>query len=100
MIEKPKPRRAKKDKVRKKKGVCSRCGNYGPTEVHHIFGGSYRTISERENLVAELCVACHREVHDYPESGRRLKRRAQKDWESQEGHTREGWIQMMGKSWL
>lgn len=100
MIEKPKLRKPKKDKARKKRGVCSRCGNLGPTEIHHIFGGSYRPISEREDFVAELCVHCHREVHDFPETARRMKKKAQKDWESQKGHDREAWISLMGKSWL
>ncbi len=93
MIEKPK-RFQKKDKARKKKGVCSRCGHFGVTEIHHIFGGSFRAISEKEDLVAELCVACHHEMHDYPESGRKLKKKAQKEWEAREGNSREKWMEL------
>ena len=43
-----------------RKGVCFMCGRYGPTEVHHIFGGvANRKLSEQDGLWVYLCPDCH-----------------------------------------
>ena len=41
------------------KYVCYRCGVYGYTEAHHIFGAANRKKSEEDGLVVNLCRPCH-----------------------------------------
>lgn len=42
------------------KHICYRCGIYGPTERHHIFGGTAnRKLSEEDGLWIYLCPSCH-----------------------------------------
>ena len=87
-------------KKRNKRGICRRCGKYCPTEWHHVFGGCFRKISEREGFVMELCHDCHMELHDSPGIGRVYKERLQREWEGKPGRNRNGWMSLMGKSWL
>ena len=46
------------------KYICYRCGRYGPTERHHIFGAYNRKKSEADGLVVYLCHSCHNEPPD------------------------------------
>lgn len=87
----------KRDKKREKKGFCTKCGKHGPTEMHHIFGGSFRGKSEAQDFVIELCADCHRCMHDTT-LGDRLKQQTQKKFE--EVHSHEEWMLMMGRSWI
>lgn len=56
-------------------GKCFICGRYeteyNPLEVHHIFGGANRKLSEKYGLTVLLCHNCHNEppdgVHFNPE---------------------------------
>ena len=41
------------------KGICYRCGRYGITEKHHIFGAANRGHAESDGLFVYLCPACH-----------------------------------------
>lgn len=43
------------------KGNCDLCGKYGYLELHHIFGGANRSLSEKYGLVVNLCHECHNE---------------------------------------
>lgn len=67
------------------KGICFRCGRYGPTEKHHCIGGPNRNKSERYGLYVHLCHSCHNEppngVHFNAERGNMLKKRAQRAFE-------------------
>lgn len=41
------------------------CRRYGPTEVHHIFGGTAnRRLSEEDGLWVYLCPSCHNRPPD------------------------------------
>lgn len=56
--------------VRKRDGMCRRCGKVSPIFNHHIF--SRKHLSTRwtpENGIA-LCVSCHRKAHGDPEEFR------------------------------
>lgn len=50
--------------INTQKGICFRCGRYGPTEKHHIFGGPNRRLSEDDGLYVYLCHSCHNEPPD------------------------------------
>ena len=89
----------KRDKRRYKKHRCEVCGAYGVTQIHHIFPGPLRRISEREDLVIELCVSCHRKVHEDADFSYCLKHDAQLSW-LRRGHTMAQWMEMMHRSWV
>lgn len=82
--------------------TCYICGR--PAEcVHHIFAGTgRRKISEREGFIVPLCNECHnmsdRAVHFNRELDLRLKREAQTVYEK--SHTREEFIQLVGRNYL
>ncbi len=40
---------------------CFICGSRKNVEVHHIFGASNRTKSDKDGLTVYLCSDCHRE---------------------------------------
>ena len=43
---------------------CYLCGQYGPVEEHHVFGGPCRSISDRYGFVVHICRKCHSLIHD------------------------------------
>lgn len=69
------------------KGLCYRCGRFGITERHHIFGASNRKHSESDGLWLYLCPECH----NRPPAGAHFNR-ATMEWlhkigqEAYEGH--------------
>lgn len=70
------------------KGICYRCGRYGPTELHHIFGGTAnRRLSEEDGLKVYLCPACHNQppygVHFNKNTMEWLHRVGQEAYESE-----------------
>lgn len=89
----------KRDKVRVKKHRCQVCGAYGVTQIHHIFGGALRKISEKHDFVIELCPACHQKAHTDGDFSFCLKHDAQLDW-LWSGHTMAEWMEMMHRSWV
>lgn len=88
----------RRDKRRRKRNVCALCGRHGATQIHHIFGGAYRRVSEREDFVMELCPECHRRIHDKPVFGNALKRGCQRKF--LRAHSMEEWMALMGRSWI
>ena len=42
--------------------ACFICGSRKNVEVHHIFGASNRTKSDKDGLTVYLCSDCHREA--------------------------------------
>lgn len=47
---------------------CYIYGAYGHMDVHHIFGGPCRKVSDRLGLVVHLCRTCHTTVHEQDHS--------------------------------
>lgn len=88
----------KKDKRRVKKHICQICGCASPeTQIHHVFSGSYRAMSERNDFVLELCPRCHRQLHDNSSYALHVKKMYQLRWESQ--HSHDEWMRLAGRSW-
>ena len=87
---------------------CFRCGRNGsvdPLDRHHIFGGAYRSKSEKYGLVVYLCHSrCHiwdsGAVHRSAKNMLRLKRYGQLKAMSEQGWTEEDFIREFGKSYL
>lgn len=70
-------------------------------ELHHVFGGPRRRISEAEGLTVYLCAEHHRTgpeaAHRNAEIRGLLQAAAQTIWEK--SHSREEWMQLMGKNY-
>jgi hypothetical protein len=81
--------------------VCYLCGKYGHMEVHHIFGGSVRQISDKYGLIVHLCPACHGKLHGKNGSNTKemLHIIGQQAYEEQIG-TREKFIEEFIRSYL
>lgn len=81
---------------------CYLCGKVGPTERHHVFGGSYRQLSEEYGCVVDLCPACHRHIHS--SKGTEDRRQLQCDIQYQTMDANEWdlnwWLLIFNKSWL
>jgi hypothetical protein len=85
---------------RVKRGQCRRCGKFGATEWHHIFGGPQRKAAEREGLVIELCHDCHLLLHRDAKEWMVYKKRAQRAWETIGKHNRALWMTKFHKNYL
>lgn len=88
----------KRDKARKKTHRCRICGQYGVTQIHHIFAGRWRQRSEANDFVIELCPMCHATAHGNAQFSKALKHDAQLEY--LETHTLDEWMELMGKSWI
>lgn len=84
--------------------ICFICGGYGATETHHIFGGAYRSKSERYGLKVRLHHDCHNEppngVHHNKEVMDELHRIGQMAIMEQEGWDISWFISEFGKNYL
>lgn len=83
---------------------CFLCGERGQLEEHHIFfGNPGRKISEKHGFKIRLCPSCHRLSPNAPHRNRttdlELKRICQKAYEEQ-GHTRDEFIELIGRNYL
>lgn len=84
-----------RDKNLVKSGKCGYCGKYCvKLDPHEIYGGSNRKRSIQNGFVILLCRKCHEDEKILQE----LKKKTQKEYEKT--HTREEFIQMIGKSYL
>lgn len=79
-------------------GRCYVCQKYGITQRHHMIHGSRRKAADREGLTCHLCLECHHKVHNGDaQLDLTLKKIAQMAYERT--HTREEWMQLMGKNY-
>lgn len=94
------------------KGRCYMCGEYTPTEKHHIFGGTAnRRLSEQDGLFVYLCPYCHnippRGVHFNPERMATLHKAGQRAFEESlikkgtpPAEARAAFMERYGKNYL
>ena len=85
--------------------LCKERGDYSAKRILHkhlIFMGPLRKISEREGFFAWLCPDCHilgaHAVHRDYAVCRKLQQAAQRRYEID--HTREEFIELIGRSYL
>lgn len=84
---------------------CMLCGSTQNLECHHIFFGANRKISEQNGFKVWLCNHCHtgsnEAVHGKygHENDLALKQAAQAEFERL-GHTRQQFIDLIGRSYL
>lgn len=84
--------------------VCYLCGASNNLELHHLFGGAYRSRSEHYGLVVRLCHGCHNEpptgVHHNARMMWWLKAIAQTKAMQHYNWTTDEWLQKFGKNYL
>lgn len=84
-----------RDKDLIKTGSCGYCGKYcEKLDPHEIYGGSNRKRSIKYGFVKLLCRKCHENENILQE----LKIKTQKEFEKT--HTRQEFIEIIGKSYL
>ena len=83
---------------------CFLCGSHEWIERHHIFGGAYRSKSDRYGLTVDLCHYCHNEppmgVHHNRQTMRIVKEYGQRKAMQEQGWTKEDFIREFGKSYV
>jgi DNA-directed RNA polymerase subunit RPC12/RpoP len=93
------------------KYICYRCGRYGPTEAHHIFGSYNRKKSTEDGLIVYLCHSCHNEppngAHFSKETREWLHKVGQETYEGRKiqmgmspSEARESFMERYGKNYL
>jgi len=88
----------KRDKIRIKRHCCQVCGATGVTQIHHIFGGALRKISEKHDFVIELCPSCHERAHRDADFSFVLKRNCQMRF--LQDHDIDEWMALVHRSWV
>lgn len=84
-----------RDKGLIKKGICECCGRYSKRlDPHEVYGGSNRTRSIKYKFVKLICPECHSSESKIMQ----LRIDTQKEYE--ETHTREEFIEVIGKSYI
>lgn len=83
---------------------CHICGRYGNIEMHHVFGGQRRKISDKYGAVVPLCHNCHNEppngVHHNKEVRLALQAETQRKLMDDHGWTVADFIKVFGKNYL
>lgn len=84
-----------RDKNLIKSGICEVCGNYSKRlDPHEIYGGSNRKRSIQHKFVKLICPKCHSNEAIINQ----LRINTQKEYE--ETHTRQEFIDLIGKSYI
>lgn len=83
---------------------CYICGNAYYHDVHHIYGGGNRPVSDTNGFWVYVCRRCHTyanySIHKDPDHkwDLGLKQRCQREYEKT--HTRDEFIRKIGRSYL
>lgn len=83
---------------------CFICGSYQWIEIHHVFGGANRKLSEKYGLKVPLCHYCHNEppngVHFNKEIRRKLQAYVQKKAMKHYGWSVDDFRAIFGRSYI
>ena len=85
------------------KGICYRCQKHGVTECHHIFYGKNRKISDKLGFWVHLCPECHRGTNGvHGKNGHEIDMDLKKmcQWTYEQTHSREEFIEKIGRSYI
>lgn len=79
---------------------CFMCKQWGAIELHHIYKGKNRKISDREGFVVHLCSDCHGKLHgkDGHLMDLYLMKTCQLAYE--ENHTRSEFMNLIGRNYI
>lgn len=80
---------------------CFLCGSYRDIEIHHIFGGANRKLSDKYGLTVPLCRGCHNlpphGAHFNRETMQYLHEIGQRAFEE---HYTEDFVEIFGRNYL
>lgn len=84
--------------------LCKRNRHAGRLEIHHIYGGARRKLSDRYGLTVTLCEECHRTaewaVHQSAKTMLYLHQYGQRKAMQEQGLTAEQFAEIFGKNYL
>lgn len=86
-----------------KKNKCFMCKREGRTELHHIYKGKNRKISDKNGFVVHLCPNCHRGDNGvHGKHGHLMDMYLEKTCQLvyEETHTREEFMALIGCNYL
>lgn len=84
-------------KVRK----CYLCRWSGDLEVHHcLHGTANRRLAEEDGLLVNLCIDCHRQLHEHGTNDKELMQDAERHWLKYNMEKVPGFIARYGKNYL
>ena len=88
--------------LRTEQGVCYICRRHTGTQLHHIYYGPKRKMSDENGLIVHLCMDCHlnapHAVHRCIDTDLKLRQRCQRAFER--SHTRDEFVSLVGKNYL
>lgn len=93
--------RAKKSVVTgDRESECFMCKSEEPCEVHHIYKGKNRKISDENGFYVHLCPSCHRYLHgkDGHMMDVYLMKTCQLDFEK--NHSRDDFMKLIGCNYI
>ena len=79
---------------------CELCGEYAPCEIHHVFSGTARQISDKYGAVVRCCRACHAKIHHRPSEYYWLKSETQKKVMEAQRWSLDDWMDHFYKNYL
>lgn len=79
---------------------CDICGEYRECEIHHVFGGLKRAISDKYGAVVSICRKCHSDIHSHPAKYEWLKAETQKKVMEDRNWDIDEWFDHFGKNYI
>lgn len=79
--------------------VCYLCGRRNATDVHHVYPGANRQVSDQYGLTVRLCRDCHRDLHDKGINMAGLQSWVQRIAMEHYGWNLDEWITRFGKDY-
>ena len=81
--------------------ICYLCEQEGVVEVHHcLHGTANRKKAEEDGLMVNLCIRCHRRLHDKGYGDEKLKALAQLAWEAYYMRSAKEFIERYGRNYI
>ena len=85
--------------------LCGRNGSTDPLDTHHLFGGAFRSRSDKYGLTVRLCHnSCHifgkYAAHHNADTMKRLRIYGQQKAMKEQGWSTEDFIRVFGKSYI
>lgn len=81
-------------------GECAICGRSGYMDIHHVFGGTARQMSEKYGATVMLCPDCHRSYHAHPAAYRWLREKTQAKVMFMQNWDLDEWMAHFHKNYL
>lgn len=78
---------------------CEICGAQA-CDIHHVFGGTARQISDKYGATVFICRKCHDDIHRHPLKYEWLKQETQKKVMESHNWDLDDWFNVFHKNYL